>query len=148
MRQAKAILAGTIFTPTERIDDGVILIQGHRIHKVGRKSEVKVPSGVQVVDNRDRVVVPGFIDMHIHGAAGHDLMEGTAEAVSAVANYLARHGTTSFLATTATASIDRTLHAAQKLGEFIRASHRSHGAGDKIAGAQPVGIHLEGPSST
>ena len=145
MRQAKAILAGTIFTPTERIDDGVILIQGHRIHKVGRKDEIKVPSGVPIVDNRDRVVVPGFIDMHIHGAAGHDLMEATAEAVSAVANYLARHGTTSFLATTATASIDRTLHAARGLGEIIRTSHRSHGAGEKVAGAQPVGIHFEGP---
>ena len=145
MRQTKAILAGTIFTPTETINDGVILIQGHRILKIGKKESVKVPSGTPVVDNRDRVVVPGFIDIHIHGAAGHDLMEGTSEAVSAVANYLARHGTTAFLATTATASIERTLHAARALGETINTSNRSHGTGEKIAGAQPVGIHFEGP---
>ncbi len=145
MRETKAILAGTILTPTQRIDDGVVLIQGHRILKVGKQNSIKIPSGATVVDNRDRVVVPGFIDIHLHGAAGHDLMEGTQEAVSAVANYLARHGTTSFLATTATASVERTVHAARGLGEIINASQRSQGSADKTAGAQPVGIHLEGP---
>ncbi|HZP00669.1 MAG TPA: N-acetylglucosamine-6-phosphate deacetylase [Terriglobia bacterium] len=145
MKPSKAILAGTILTPTERIQNGVILIEGHRISKVGPREQVKIPAGVPVIDNLDRVVVPGFIDMHIHGAAGHDLMEATPEAVSAVANYLARHGTTSFLATTVTASLDRTLHAAKGLGEIIRSSQSSHGASDTIVGAQPVGLHFEGP---
>ena len=145
MRQTKAIWAGTIFTPTETINDGVILIRGHRILKVGKKESVKIPSGTPVVDNRDRVIVPGFIDIHIHGAAGHDLMEGTSEAITAVANYLSHHGTTAFLATTATASVERTLHAAWVLGEYIKTSNRSYGTGEKVAGAQPVGIHFEGP---
>lgn len=145
MKALKAILAGTIYTPTAEIENGVILIDGHRITKVGPKDQIKVPAGATVIDNRDRIVVPGFIDMHIHGAAGHDLMEGSPEAVSAVATYLARHGTTSFLATTVTASLDRTLHAAKGLGEIVRALQSSHGASEKIAGAQPVGIHFEGP---
>lgn len=145
MKAMKAIMAGTIYTPLEEIQNGVILIEGHRIRKVGPRDKVKVPPGAAVVDNQDRIIVPGFIDMHIHGAAGHDLMEATSEAVSTVSTYLARHGTTSYVATTVTASLDRTLRAARGLGEIIRASQASHGASDKIAGAQPVGIHFEGP---
>jgi N-acetylglucosamine-6-phosphate deacetylase len=145
MKALKAILAGTILTPTDAIENGVILMDSHRIVKVGTKEKIKVPASAAVIDNRDRLVVPGFIDIHIHGAAGRDLMEGTPDAVSAVAHYLARHGTTAFLATTVTASLERTLHAAKGLGEIINASHSSHGASDSTAGAQPVGIHIEGP---
>ena len=145
MKGTKAILAGMIYTPLEEIANGVILIEGHHIAKVGPKDRIKIPAGATIIDNQDRLVVPGFIDVHIHGAAGHDLMEATGEAVSAVAAYLARHGTTSFLATTVTASLDRTLRAVTELGEIIRTSQSAHGAIDKLAGAQPLGIHLEGP---
>lgn len=145
MKGTKAILAGMIYTPTEEITNGVILIEGHHIAKVGPKDRIKIPAGATIIDNQDRLVVPGFIDVHIHGAAGHDLMEATGEAVSAVAAYLARHGTTSFVATTVTASLDRTLRAVRDLGEIIRTSEGAHGAIDKLAGAQPLGIHLEGP---
>jgi len=145
MKGGKAILAGLIYTPTEQIENGVILIDGHGIAKVGPKEKVKVPASATVIDNQDRIVVPGFIDLHIHGAAGHDLMEATPEAVSAVSAYLAQHGTTAYLATTVTASLERTLHAARGLGEIIGASRSSHGASDKIPGAQPLGIHFEGP---
>jgi N-acetylglucosamine-6-phosphate deacetylase len=145
MKAVKAIQAGAIYTPTEMIENGVILIEGHRIVKVGTKDKIKIPASATVIDNQDRLIVPGFIDIHIHGAAGRDLMEGTPDAVSAVAHYLARHGTTSFLATTVTASLERTLHAAKGLGELISASQSSHGDSDSIAGAQPIGIHLEGP---
>jgi N-acetylglucosamine-6-phosphate deacetylase len=145
MKAMKAILAGTIYTPTAEIENGVILIEGHRVAKVGPKERVKIPAGVSAIDNQDRVIVPGFIDMHIHGAAGHDLMEATPEAVSAVSTYLARHGTTAYLTTTVTASLERTLHAARELGEIISASQSSHGASEKIPGAQPLGLHFEGP---
>ncbi|MFB3923340.1 MAG: N-acetylglucosamine-6-phosphate deacetylase [Terriglobia bacterium] len=145
MKGTKVILAGTIYTPTEEITNGVIVIEGHHIAKVGPKESVKIPSGATVIDNQDRLVVPGFIDVHIHGAAGHDLMEATGEAVSAVAAYLARHGTTSFLATTVTASLDRTLHSARALSEIIRTAQSASGPTDKFAGAQPLGLHLEGP---
>ncbi len=145
MKALKAILAGTIYTPSEAIHNGVILIDGYRIARVGPREEIKIPTGAAAIDNSDRIIVPGFIDLHIHGAAGHDLMEGTPEAVGAVGTYLARHGTTGYLATTVTASLDRTLHAGKTVGEVIRASQASHGASDKIAGAQPLGIHYEGP---
>jgi N-acetylglucosamine-6-phosphate deacetylase len=145
MKALKAIVAGTIYTPMEAIPNGVILIDGSRITKVGPKDETKIPPGTEVVDHSDRIVAPGFVDLHIHGAAGHDLMDGNPEAVAAVGAYLARHGATGYLATTVTASLDRTLHAAKALGEIIRASQTSPGAADKTAGALPLGIHFEGP---
>ncbi len=142
---AKVILAGKIFTPKEEISDGAILIQGQRIASVGQRSEVKVPGGVTVLDYRDRTLVPGFIDIHIHGAAGHDFMEGTAESVSAVAAHLARQGTTSFLATTATARMDRTLRSIEGLAKIIAATQSSRGRSGQAVGAEPLGLHFEGP---
>lgn len=145
MKAVKAIIAGTVYTPTEEIRNGVILLEGRRIATVGSREQVKIPQGAKVIDYQDRTVVPGFIDIHIHGAVGYDLMEATPEAVASVGKYLARHGTTSYAATTVAASLERTLNAAKGLGEIIKASNAAHVASDRISGAQPVGIHLEGP---
>jgi N-acetylglucosamine-6-phosphate deacetylase len=145
MKEIKAILADRIFTPAEDIPNGVILMDGHRILKVGPREKIEIPKSAPIIDNRDRLIVPGFVDMHIHGAGGRDLMEGTVDAVAAVAHFIARHGTTSFLATTVTARLEKTLSAAQGLARIISASQRSQGVSDMIPGAQPVGIHFEGP---
>jgi N-acetylglucosamine-6-phosphate deacetylase len=145
VKEIKAILAGRIFTPTEDIPDGVILIDGHRILKIGPREKIQIPKTAPVIDDRDRLVVPGLVDMHIHGAGGRDLMEGTPDAVAAVAQFLARHGVTSFLATTVTARLNRTLSAVEGLAKTVSASVLSQGGSEKVPGAQPLGIHFEGP---
>jgi N-acetylglucosamine-6-phosphate deacetylase len=82
-------------------------------------------------------ITPGLIDLHLHGAGGRDLMEGTAEAVQAVSRILARHGTTAFLATS---MVKRELPSNRHL---VAAAELADGwASD---GAQVLGIHLEGP---
>lgn len=139
-----AILAGKILTPLEEIRSGVILVEGDRIAEVGKKESVKIPADATVIDHNDRAIAPGFIDMHIHGAAGHDFMEATPEAVSTIGAFLARHGTTSYVATTVTAAIERTIQAAKGLGEIINASRLPEAAlGPAVA--QPLGVHFEGP---
>ncbi|GBC92751.1 N-acetylglucosamine-6-phosphate deacetylase [bacterium HR15] len=88
------------------------------------------------IDARTRVVLPGMIDIHIHGGGGRDLMEGTEEAVQAVARHLTRYGVTGFLVTPLTApweAIRATVRAAQAV--------RQYGS----EGAQVLGCHLEGP---
>jgi N-acetylglucosamine-6-phosphate deacetylase len=142
-----AILAGTIFTPEKEIENGVILMDGHRIVDVGPEDSFKLPAGAAVIDHRNRIVTPGFIDLHTHGAAGHDFMEATPAALSTIGAFLARHGTTSYVATTVTASVEETLRAVTGLGEIIRAA-RSSEQGSKAGGeptAQPLGIYFEGP---
>lgn len=142
-----AILAGTILTPTDEIEDGVVVIEDGHFAEVGRRDSVKIPVGAQVVDHSDQIVAPGFVDTHTHGAAGHDFMEATPEALSAIGSYFARHGTTSYLATTITADIERTVRVAQGLGKIVRAAadfEDSLKLFERPA-AQPLGIYFEGP---
>ncbi len=147
MIRTTALRARTIYTPTEAIEDGVVVIEGPQVTAVGRRDQIQVPTGAEIVEFRQEILAPGFIDLHIHGAGGRDLMEASEEAVTVVASYLARHGTTSFLATTITASLERTLQAAQGLGRIIRRWESTGPAAGPPppAVAQPVGIHFEGP---
>jgi N-acetylglucosamine-6-phosphate deacetylase len=145
MGQLRALLAGTIYTPLQEISEGVVLIEGKRIVRVGPKGKVKVPRGAEVWDHRDEIIVPGFIDLHIHGAAGHEFMEGTSQAMSSVANFLARRGTTSFVATTVTASFHDTLSAVRAMAQAIRAQRSFAQRRDEPVGAEILGIHFEGP---
>ena len=85
-------------------------------------------------------LAPAFFDVHIHGAAGHDVMEATPESLRAVGKFLASRGTGSFLATTVTAPLDTTLRSLAGLTLQIDAAHKEH-----WQGAKPLGIHLEGP---
>ena len=93
-------------TPTAEILDAGILIRDGVIEAVGARQDLTLPAGAIEISATDQTAVPGFVDVHIHGAGGHDVMEGTDEAMSAVANTLSRRGTTSFVATTVTASPD------------------------------------------
>ena len=84
----------------------------------------------------DAIVLPGFVDEHIHGAGGADAMDGTCEALSTIAATLPREGTTTFLATTmtqSTAAIERALSAVDR---YMQAP---------VEGARLAGVHLEGP---
>lgn len=83
-----------------------------------------------------------FFDIHTHGAAGHDFMEGTPEVFRKLGNFLAGHGVGHYLPTTVTASIDKTLASLEGIAREIE---RSSGAGWDPSHARPVGIHLEGP---
>lgn len=84
----------------------------------------------------DRLILPGFIDLHVHGAAGRDVMQG-GDAATAIARAHARHGTTLLLGTTMTAHLPEIERALQGLAHAI-----AHKAPD---GARVLGVHLEGP---
>lgn len=83
------------------------------------------------------IVVPGFIDQHIHGAAGADAMDGTVDALSTIAQAVASEGTTSFLATTMTQSPENILKAMDAVKVYMDSNF--------TCGAKVLGIHLEGP---
>ena len=95
-----------------------------------------IESGEPTAD--ETTLTAAFFDVHVHGAAGHDSMEGSAEALGCIGNFLATKGVAHFLATTVTAPVDRTLHALEGIANVIEAAQ--HGTV-----ARPVGIHLEGP---
>lgn len=87
--------------------------------------------------NEDLVVVPGFVDQHIHGAGGYDAMDASFEALNVIANKVASEGTTTYLATTMTQSVENISNALKNVKSYI----------DKNVadGARVGGVHLEGP---
>lgn len=117
------------------VDDGLVV-------SVGAREQAAVPLRTSLVDLGDGVLVAGFIDMHIHGGAGHDVMEGTPEAITAVELHLARHGTTSYCPTTVSAKMDLTLRALEHFANEIEAVANRN---TRELRARPLGIHLEGP---
>jgi len=132
--------AGRAFTPTTEIPDAAILIRDGVIESVGPRSGATLPAGAEEIVAEDTIAVPGFLDIHIHGAGGHDVMEASDDALKTVARTVAAHGTTSLVATTVTASADSICCAAEGIAQYIA---RQHQAEDRRA--EILGIHFEGP---
>ncbi len=81
---ATVIHASRILTPEEEINDGVIVVEGSRIAAVGHRDEVRVPAGAIDYVAAGMTIVPGFVDVHIHGAGGHDVMEANARGLDRI----------------------------------------------------------------
>ena len=128
--------AGTLFTAGSRISPARLLIEGGTVAAVGDPGTIRVPAGSERIDASGLLVTPGFIDSHIHGCGGVDLMEGSYETLNAVSRILVRHGTTSFLPTTVSSPVNVLTSALERLGITLAKS---------FDGATPIGIHLEGP---
>lgn len=106
---------------------------GEKIEKIG-----KVSKYAEIYElPKNAIVLPGFIDQHVHGAGGSDGMDGTVEDIKTIAETLATEGTTSFLVTTMTQSPENITKALTAVKEYRKASPKS--------GARVVGVHLEGP---
>jgi N-acetylglucosamine-6-phosphate deacetylase len=132
--------AARAITPTAEITDAGILIRDGVIEAIGPRREISLPAGAQEVIANGQTAIPGFVDVHIHGAGGHDVMEGSNEALAAVARTIARHGTTSFVATTVTASPDDICRSVEGIARFIATQHETD-----EGRAEVLGVHYEGP---
>jgi N-acetylglucosamine-6-phosphate deacetylase len=137
-----AIYASRVLTPQDEISDGVILVEGERIAGVGHRDEIRVPPGATDYVATGMTIVPGFVDLHIHGAGGHDVMEATPRALDRITSTVARHGTTSLVATTVTAPIEETCRSLAGIAHYIYEQGRSP---NRQLAAEILGIHLEGP---
>ena len=127
-------------TPTAEILDAGILIRDGVIEAIGSRQDMLLPSGAKEISADGQTAIPGFIDVHVHGAGGRDVMEGTEQAMSTVARTLARHGTTSFLATTVTASPDDTCRSVEGIARYVVQQFEA-----LQPKAEVLGIHYEGP---
>jgi N-acetylglucosamine-6-phosphate deacetylase len=127
-------------TPTGEIADAGILMRDGVIELIGPREGMNLPDSAVEISATDKFAIPGFVDVHIHGAGGRDVMEATPEALSVVARTLASHGTTSFVATTVTASADDICRSAEGIAKYIAMQHEPH-----EPRAEVLGIHFEGP---
>ena len=132
------ITAERLWNGSHLIDHPAITIEDGHIESIAMGRFVNRREDAQVVDFPGATLGPAFFDIHFHGAAGHDVMEATPEALNAIGKFLASRGTGAFLATTVTAPLDATLRAVSGLAKIIQQA--------PVTGqARPIGIHLEGP---
>jgi N-acetylglucosamine-6-phosphate deacetylase len=109
-----------------------ILIEDCVISQVGG---IEAEAGCEVLDAEGRIAAPGFIDVHIQGAGGADVLDGTVDGLEAISTTCARFGVTSFLATT--------VYNVNGYNEHLALA--ADCTGRDLGGANLLGIHLEGP---
>lgn len=125
-----AIVNADIYTPDVVVDGGGVLIEKGVIAAVGH---IDIPARARTIDAQGMCVAPGFVDVHTHGLHGYNVMgPELAETIP----LLPRYGVTAFVPTTLTAPMDDTLIALSEMADVLS---------DPPAGAQPLGIHIEGP---
>ncbi len=128
----KQIINGRILTPQGWLEGGSVIIEGNKIKAVSN-CDLHVENA-EIIDAKGCVVVPGGIEMHVHGGGGRDFMEGTEEAFRVAINAHMKHGTTSIFPTLSSSTVPM-IEAACKTCDKLMAEENS-----------PVlGLHLEGP---
>jgi N-acetylglucosamine-6-phosphate deacetylase len=124
---------GVVDYPLVSVEDGRVC----RIESLSAGDHQKVQATHRYATD---TLVPAYIDVHIHGCAGHDVMEATPEALKTVGNFLASRGVGAYFPTTVTSPHDETLRSLAGLAKEI-----GRWPENGKAGATPLGIHLEGP---
>lgn len=129
-----------VLTEEGFIEKGFIYIKDGKIAETGAAASLPADkSQAEVVElPENSTVVPGFIDVHIHGAGGADTMDATTETLNTMASILPEEGTTSFLATTITQDKEEIFKALKNAADYI-SHHNQPGK------AEVMGVHLEGP---
>jgi N-acetylglucosamine-6-phosphate deacetylase len=134
-RDRVIIVNGRVISPWRMINPGTVIIEGNRIVEI-REGPGSEEEGTTRVDAGDLIVAPGFIDIHVHGGAGHDTMDASPQAIVGMARFFARHGVTGFLPTTITAGRDQILAAIDNVAACQQ---------EETGGARVLGVHVEGP---
>ncbi|MBI9048950.1 MAG: N-acetylglucosamine-6-phosphate deacetylase [Anaerolineaceae bacterium] len=128
----KTMFCGKVYANGEWLENCLIRVTDGKIAEMIPNSKLTADA----IDFSNAICSPGFVDMHIHGAFGHDTMDGDVAGLNTMSAFLMQHGTTSFLPTTMTAtstSVNRSLE------EVNQCMHMEQ------PGARCLGVHLEGP---
>lgn len=130
------IKGSTICTPEKSIANGTVIVRNNKISEI-LDADTKSPNNLKIFEySNDHHLLPGFIDMHMHGSNGADVMDATPEALQAIADSIFKNGTTAFLGSTMTETVERIEAALINVREFVKTQKH---------GAKLLGVHLEGP---
>jgi N-acetylglucosamine-6-phosphate deacetylase len=127
---------GNLILPDTILQRGAVLVHDSIIEAVAPENALSVPSAVERIDSGDGYIAPGFVDLHVHGGAGCDFMDGTAAAFEAVLNAHARHGTTSIVPTSTVARDEQIMVFLELARKYRNETSRA---------ARVLGAHLYGP---
>ena len=148
-RNMVVLCAHRLYTPREELANPLVFIEDGLISGVSSRAEREVPKNATVIDFSrdlpDAILAPGFVDIHMHGGAGLDVMRASAGELPRLHKFLTTHGVTGYFPTTVTAPLDQTCAALEGLAEAIEASQDFLATNGDAVQARPLGIHLEGP---
>jgi N-acetylglucosamine-6-phosphate deacetylase len=136
-----AFTASRLYTPVEEVDQPLLVVDDGLISEVSSRSTKEVPGKATLIDFGDAVLAPGFVDIHMHGGAGLDVMRASPSDLPRLGKFLTTHGVTGYFPTTVAAPLDATYAALGRLADAIETA----GTKDNSVQARPLGIHLEGP---
>ncbi|MGA9979786.1 MAG: N-acetylglucosamine-6-phosphate deacetylase [Candidatus Sulfotelmatobacter sp.] len=141
--------ARSLYTPLQEIQNPLVFVDDGVITDLASRPSREIPTNATIVDFADAVIVPGFVDIHMHGGAGLDVMQASEAEVPRLGRFLAQHGVTGYFPTTVAAPIDVTCKALERIANVIEAGE-SNTNGDgcdngSVPQARPLGVHLEGP---
>ena len=131
------VTGAALATPAGLVSPGWLATRGARIDGLGEGDPPPAATDDrEELDARGLLALPGVVDVHVHGAVGHEAMDADVAGLEAMAAFYARHGVTGFLATTWAAPVGDTLAALQAVAAAQRESW---------SGARLLGAHMEGP---
>jgi N-acetylglucosamine-6-phosphate deacetylase len=140
--------AHRLYTPQEEIENPLVFIEDGLIASVVSRAQQEIPKNATVIDLAsqglaDAILAPGFVDIHMHGGAGIDVMRAARGELLHLEKFLTTHGVTGYFPTTVAAPLDQTCAALVRLADAIEAAQSF--SNDDTLQAHPLGIHLEGP---
>ena len=129
----------TVYAEDRTFEKGGVLISDGTIRDVLDADAARKAAGAEVRDfPAEYHLIPGMIDTHIHGVSGADVMDAGGDALRTISAALPAEGTTSFLATTISGSVERTENALKAVQDHARAPQEA-------GNAELLGVHMEGP---
>ena len=136
MTSRLTIINGAVVTPDKILSPGIVLVEDGLIQFVGAMTDAEPATNAQIIDATGQFVLPGFIDTHVHGSGGDDVMTDGAAGIQRAGRNMLRYGTTAWLPTTIAARHEEILFA---IAETRQAENSSE------IMANILGLHLEGP---
>ena len=126
---------GKLVLPDRLLPRGMVVVEGERILSVSALEKADFDTGFEIVDLGENFIAPGFIDLHLHGALGKDILDADSESLKAIASFQARYGVTGFVGATMSASV----------ASLIRTVENVKAAQALSLESEILGVYLEGP---
>ncbi len=130
------LIGGDIVAPDRLIEDGVVELEDGVITGVSDRMSRHINSSLNRINCQDKIIMPGFVDVHTHGGVGLDFADEDPDTARQLSRYYYRHGTTTLLATLHSLPMKLLIPALKRLAAFCRESDGS---------SNVIGIHTEGP---